>query len=367
MAISIHSLTQVFPFLQKVVWIFLLVCLTAFFAGTETALFSLSRAQREAWEHEKDPKGLRILWLLKKPRRLITTLILGNEVVNISFSALITGIFTQLFPSLPPIGIGFVATACSIPILILFGEFFPKTIAMRFSSSWARIVSGPMIVITWLLWIPRSLISLIAGAIVFVFSGKRKKQEERVALREQELRTLVDLGNAEGEIQPTERKLIHNVFDFGDLTVAQVMTKPSKVFSLPVEIPLSKLVERVSQKEYARIPIYRGKSENILGILFAKDLVGYYSGELQGRALIDLLHPPFFVPKRAKCERLFREFQRRKIHMALVVDEYGKLAGLVTMEDLLQTLFGNLSETTSEPSSTERSESTALEQKEASS
>lgn len=349
MSLHLHTLTNIFPFLQKVVWIFFLVCLSAFFSGTETALFSLSRAQREAWVHDKDPAGIRIRWLLQKPRRLITTLILGNEIVNISLSALITGIVSQLLPQLQPVWIGLLATFCIIPLLILFGEFLPKTIAMRFAPTWARIVSGFMVILSWILWIPRTLVSMISGAIVFVLSRKAAKQEEPKALREQELRTLVDLGSEEGEIQTTERRMIHNVFDFGDLTVGQVMTKTPQIFSLPLDMPLARMVEKVSQTDYARVPLYRGKPENIVGILFAKDLVGYYYGDLQGRALSDLLHPPLFVPKRAKCERLFREFQRRKIHIALVVDEYGKLAGLTTMDDLLLALFGNLTEPNLEP------------------
>jgi len=122
------------------------------------------------------------------------------------------------------------------------------------------------------------------------------------------------------------------------------MTAARQVFALPIDLPLGRVVEAVTRQRYSRVPVYRGRRDNIVGVLFAKDIVGYSTGDshLMGKSLADLLHPPLFVPRRAKCDRVFREFQRRKNHMALVVDEYGRLAGLLTMEDLLQSLFGDI-------------------------
>jgi putative hemolysin len=153
-----------------------------------------------------------------------------------------------------------------------------------------------------------------------------------------------------------ERRLIHNVFEFGDTTVGKVMTPADKVFALPYEMPLGRMVESVAHERYSRVPIFRTvrptgrlarkSPANIewVGILMAKDLVGYASGRLEGHTIQDLLHPPLFVPRTTKCDHLFREFQRRKTHLALVVDEYGRLAGLVTMEDLLEELFGEIAD-----------------------
>jgi putative hemolysin len=173
------------------------------------------------------------------------------------------------------------------------------------------------------------------------------------------------VGSEVGELQVAERRLIHNVFEFGDTTVGKVMTPADRVFALPYDIPLGRLVEAVGVERYSRVPIYktvkrpprRGaggtqsikapqRSDNweVMGILLAKDLVGYARGQLEGHTIADLLHPPLFVPRTTKCDRLFREFQRRKTHLALVVDEYGKLAGLVTMEDLLEELFGEIAD-----------------------
>lgn len=349
--------------LARLLLILPLLTACAFFAGTETALLSLTMAHREALgaqAQEGDATSARILWLLSDPRRLITTLILGNEVVNISLSSLMTGIVQRLVQAIaglfPPhvagsrafamtdeavIAVG--TTVLTVPLLIVFGELTPKTIALKLAPRWARAVSWLTLVLTYALWLPRTVISLVAGAAIFLLGGRAAAKESPV-LREREFRTLVDLGSAEGEIAGTERRLIHNVFDFGDLTVGKVMTPVDKVFALPVEMPLARLVQAVSKERHSRIPLFRGRRDNVVGVLFAKDLVGHARGDLLGRSVKDLLHPPLFVPRRAKADRLFREFQRRKTHMALVVDEYGRLAGLVTMEDLLLTLFRDLQE-----------------------
>lgn len=342
---KLHVVADLGASLQKLIGILLLMIGSAFLAGSETALFSLSKTQRESMGSNKDSASKRILRLLRKPRRLISTLILGNEIINISISTLVTSLIEHIFGvHLSKAWVGLVATLITVPLLVVFCELIPKTVAIKTASRWSRFVSGPLLILTWLLWIPRSIIGGIAGAITFLFVRQPKKADPSPALQEQEFRTLVDLGNAEGEIQSTERKMIHNVFDFGDLTVGQVMTPVQRIFALPMDMPLPTMIEKIASQNYARIPLYQGATNHIVGILFAKDLVGILTKD--SSALSALLHPPLFVPKRAKCERLFREFKRRKVHLALVVDEYGNLAGLITMDDLLQTLFGNLAEAT---------------------
>lgn len=330
-----------------------------FFSGTETALLSLSRAKQEALRQSagEDSASARVLWLLSNPRRLITTIILGNELTNILLSEAMTDFvnrITQLLPArlLPrtqtsrEIMVALVATMLTVPILVLFGELIPKTIGIKLAERWARSVSRATVLLTWILWLPRFLISAISDGVLWIVLGKRGRHTEAApVLSEKEFRTLVDIGQAEGEIKGAERKLIHSVLDFGDRSVGDVMTPAKDVFALPVEMPLARIVEAVTRQRYSRVPVYRGRRDNIVGILFAKDLVGYSFGDLEGRPLSDLMHSPLFVPQRAKCQRLFREFQRRKTHMALVVDEYGRLAGLATMEDLLKTLFGELTKT----------------------
>ncbi len=330
-----------------------------FFSGTETALLSLSRTRREVLRQNAatDAASARVLWLLSDPRRLITTIIIGNELTNILLSEVMTESVTRLFRLFPRLFVGLqpasldvlvaiVATLLTVPLLVMFGELIPKTIGIKLAERWALIVSWLLKVLTWVLWVPRVLVSTVSDLLLLLLIGPKGRHTEAApVLSEREIRTLVDLGQAEGEIRGAERKLIHNVLDFGDLTVGNLMTPERNVFAVPVAMPLARIVETVSKQRYSRVPVYRGRRDNVIGILLAKDLVGYSYGDLEGRPLADLLHPPLFVPKRAKCERLLREFQRRKTHMAMVVDEYGRLAGLVTMEDLLRPLFADLART----------------------
>ncbi|MBL8632892.1 MAG: HlyC/CorC family transporter [Myxococcales bacterium] len=330
-----------------------------FFSGTETALLSLSRTRREVLRQNAatDTASARVLWLLSDPRRLITTIIIGNELTNILLSEVMTESVTRLFRLFPrlfsdfqpaslDVLVAIVSTLLTVPLLVMFGELIPKTIGIKLAERWALIVSWLLKVLTWVLWVPRVLVSTVSDLLLLLLIGPKGRHTEAApVLSEREIRTLVDLGQAEGEIRGAERKLIHNVLDFGDLTVGNLMTLERNVFAVPVAMPLARIVETVSKQRYSRIPVYRGRRDNVIGILLAKDLVGYSYGDLEGRPLADLLHPPLFVPKRAKCERLLREFQRRKTHMAMVVDEYGRLAGLVTMEDLLRPLFADLART----------------------
>ncbi len=352
------SLEGALSALMHALYVLPLLLSAGFFSGTETAMLSLGMAQREALRQAAatDRTSARLLSLLQNPRRLITTLILGNEITNILLSEVMTQVVKNFYELLPAKSLrafspsregltAVTATLLTVPVLVTFGELIPKTIGIKLAERWARVVSRPIVLLTWVLWLPRLAVSTVSDAVLFLLLGRRSRQSEPApVLNEKQFRTLVDLGSAEGELHRTEAKLIHNVLDFGDLNVGVVMTPARQVFALPVELPLGRVVELVTRQRYSRVPVYRGRRDNIVGLLFTKDIVGYSAGEahLQGRSLADILHPPLFVPRRAKCERVFREFQRRKTHMALVVDEYGRLAGLVTMEDLLQSLFGDI-------------------------
>lgn len=351
--------------LQHALFVLPLLLFAGFFSGTETALLSLSMAQREALRQSAQPPTAdrtsgRVLWLLSNPRRLITTIILGNELTNILLSEVMTDLVNRLYLLLPArmlqsisqgrdVVVAITATVLTVPILVTFGELIPKTIGIKLNERWARISSGPTVALTWVLALPRWVISALSAAVLFLLGQRVRHSEPAPVLSEKQFRTLVDLGSAEGEIERTEAQLIHNVLDFGDLTVREVMTPARQVFALPHDLPLGRAVEAVTRQRYSRVPVYRGRRDNIVGILFAKDLVGSSLGDMARNKLSDLVHPPLFVPGRAKCERVFREFQRRKTHLALVVDEYGRLAGVVTMEDLLDWLFGDIAQTPGQP------------------
>jgi putative hemolysin len=341
---------------ERLIAIGALLLASAFFAGSETALFSLSRIQREAMATREDKSSRRLAEMLSHPRRLIVTIIVCNELINIANSSFAATVVAHVFPGVRELGQVIIATAVMVPLILFFGEMTPKSVALRAGESWARIISLPLSMLAYVLTPLRILLQSIAAGVLTIFGARPMTREE--GLREEEFRSLVDVGSEEGELQVAERRLIHNVFEFGDTTVGKVMTAGEQVFALPYEMPLGRMVEAIQAERYSRVPIYktakaprgsdgkrpaRGAME-VVGILLAKDLTGFYWGALEGHTVQDLLHPVLFVPRTSKCDQLFREFQRKRTHVALVVDEYGRLAGLVTMEDLLEELFGEIAD-----------------------
>ena len=190
-----------------------------------------------------------------------------------------------------------------LPLILFFGEMVPKSVALRLGESWARVISAPLQVLAYLITPVRVVLQSIASAVLTIIGARPMTREE--GLREEEFRSLVDVGSESGELQVAERRLIHNVFEFGDTTVGKVMTPADKVFALPYEMPLGRMVEAIAAERYSRVPIYktpkaargadgkrpaRGAME-VVGILLAKDLTGYAWGALEGHTVQDLLHP----------------------------------------------------------------------------
>jgi magnesium and cobalt exporter, CNNM family len=319
-----------------------LIMCSGFFAGSETSLFSLPRLTRERLARSASSTDRYVTTLLRDPRRLIVTILVGNELINITFSSLAATVVKSVLPAAGEVALILATTALTVPMLLLVGEITPKSIALRVAERWAKLAARPLGLFALLVTPIRAILNAVAGAVVRLLGGGSSAPLHR-PIDEAEFRALVDVGSEEGTLEATERRLIHNVFQFGDRTVAEIMTPARKVFSLSYELPLLRLVSEVARSGLSRIPVYRGRKEDVVGILFAKDLVGTAS-RLKGRTVKDLLHAPMYVPKTTKCDRLFREFQRKRTHLALVVDEYGRLVGLVTMEDLLVALFGPVRE-----------------------
>ena len=319
----------------------LLFGLSFFFSGTETALFSLQKVERQRLKHG-DTLDQRTSALLDRRPALITTILMGNETVNIAIAALGAALIAMWQP-----GRLWLNVVLLTPLLVLFSEITPKVLAFRFNLLWARWATWPVTVLFYVLWLPRNLITTLVRFIARLMRVPETPQDER--LQEQEILDLIDHSTQQGDLHHRERELIEAVFEFDDLTVARVMTPRPDIFAVPLNINWHLLLRHCHEAGFSRIPVYRQRPDNILGVLLLKDLLGYRTEPANTpRELRSLLLPPVFVPHSKPADDMLREFLATKNHMAFVVDEHGTLVGLVTLDDLLAELLDHETDETPE-------------------
>lgn len=315
--------------------VFLLgVCV--FFNLAEVSLFSLQKVDREVLREEDGTAGRAILHMLSQPGRLLAALLIGVEFGNIALAAVSAELAIRLVPAAPWLNVVIVA-----PILVLFGDVLPKSLGFHFARGGARLVARPLIVWNELVSPLRWIINGISESVLKAMGVRPATESE--ALREEQLRVLIDKGRETGVIQPMEQEIIHRVFEFGDLPVSRMMTPRPDIFSLSLTTPWPEMLAEIREARFSRVPIWQGNPENIVGILLVKDLLRLRaSPPANARHLQKLLHPASFVPPSKRGQDLLREFRAKNNHMAIVVDEHGACQGLVTMDDLLTELVGEL-------------------------
>ncbi len=320
--------------LVKIILIFTLLCFSAFFSGSETALFSLGSVKLFQLKESNHPKASLIQELIEKPRRLLISILVGNECINITASALAASICISLAGTQGK----WLAIAIMTPLILVFGEVIPKTIAVSYSEKTSLLVAKPISIFARIIFPIRWIIRIVVDRLTSLL-GKQEEKEESIFF-EEEFKELVDVGHKEGIIEKEEREMIHKILKFGDTIVSSIMTPRSDMFSLPYDSDIDHIIREINENHFSRIPIYKQEKNNIIGVLNAKDLLTLRNK--QGSTIISTIRKPYFVPKGKKIQEVLNEFQDKKIHLALVVNEYGSVIGLVTMEDLLEELFGEI-------------------------
>jgi putative hemolysin len=314
------------------------VVISAFCSGSEAAVFSIRRVDREQLATSQRFIDRRIAAMLARPRRLMATVLLGNEAFN---SVLAVLAFIVLEGWYPPWTAFWLAVAVALPLIVLVTEITAKTLAAKAPLVWSRLCVLPLSVLALVVAPARIVVQALTAALLKPL-GVVVRPRPAGDLSEEEFRTLVDAGSAQGQVDARERRLIHRVFEFNDKNVGQVMTPRERIFALSYDLPAQRLVKELAARGFSRVPIYQKSLDNVRGILNAKDLVRTTAGQPLGRPLGELLHEPLFVPRTTPVKRLFLTFKQKKVHMAIVVSEYGKVLGLVTMDDLLSQIFGVL-------------------------
>jgi CBS domain containing-hemolysin-like protein len=320
--------------LSQLVGMLLMLGGFAFFAMSEISIFSLQKVDREALK-EDSSIGPTLTHLLSRPRRLLAALLIGTEITGATMTALSASLIAGIAPTMPWLNVVIVA-----PMLVFFGDVLPQTIGFRFARSSVRFVVRPLSFWNELVSPVRWALSGAADLVLKGLGISSPPAHEQI--EEEHLRVLIEQGRATGVIQEAEEEIINRVFDFGDLRVARLMTPRPDIVSLSVTTPWVEIWETIRKAGYSRIPFYQGNPDNVLGILHIKDLLKIRSQPPNARQLQKMLHPPLFVPPSKRAQDLLREFRSRNQHMAIVVDEHGSIVGLLTLDDLLAELVGEI-------------------------
>ncbi len=319
--------------------IVILLMLSAFFSMSEGALFSLGRHQREKIKKEGKKSAALIERLLKDPYKLIITILLADEAINVAYTSIVTSTLRKIIHLPSDQIITLICIGIASPTLLLLGEIGPKTIGVKYPRLLSTIVSYPLnlfhIIITPFRWI----IMVLSIGLTWLLGGKIE-HEQRTGFNPDEVKALVGLGSEEGVVTDIESKLVGSLFKLEEVPAYKIMTPSIDCFFLPVTISSADAIIEVKKRGFSRIPVYKGDRDNIVGILYVKDLLSATAPD--GLTLEGLIRPPYFIPRTKRAFDLLREFQQKRIHIAIVVDEYGRVDGIVTMEDILEELFGEI-------------------------
>jgi Mg2+/Co2+ transporter CorB len=318
------------------------VLLSAFFAGSETALTASSRASMHRLEKQGNRRAALVNRLIDARGRLIGALLLGNNAVNIAASALATGVLLNWFGE---IGVVYATVVMTI-LIVIFAEVLPKTAAFNAPDRLALWVARPID------WTVRLLAPVLIGIEWLVkrmlrLLGMNVGESESILLPHEELRGAVDLLHREGGVERLDRDMLSGLLDLRDLTVSDVMVHRTEMITVCADDPPEQAVNAVLQSEVTRVPLWKGKPENIVGILHAKDLlraIQVADGDLAKVDIAAIARPPWFVPEIRPLSEQLKAFRRRKTPFALVVDEYGEVMGLVTLEDILEEIVGDITD-----------------------
>jgi Mg2+/Co2+ transporter CorB len=330
--------------MEWIIFYVVVVCLlvSAFFAASETALTGASRASMLRLSKQGNRDAGIVSSLSETRERMIGALLLGNNIANIGASALATGIFTIWFGE---VGVLY-ATAIMTTLVVIFAEVLPKTVAINAPDRVALLVARPMKFMVVLLGPLLTVVEVIVRMLMRLF-GINTGHNQQILSPFERLRGAVDLLHHEGKVEKQDRDMLGGLLDLRELQVSDVMVHRTEMVMINVDLPPEELVREVLATEFTRIPLWRDKPENIIGVLHAKDLlraIRAADGDTSKIDVTTIMLPPWFVPEMRPVSQQLKAFRRRKTHFALVVDEYGEVEGMVTLEDILEEIVGDISD-----------------------
>lgn len=322
--------------LIQIVLLAILLVASGFFSASETALMSLSKI-RIRYMKEEGIKGAKLVGsLIEDSNNLLTSILVGNNVVNIAATSISTSLFLSIFQEK---GVP-IATAVMTILVLIFGEITPKTIAVNNTEKVALLVSRPIKIIITILK-PVVWIFNIITKVIFKILGVQDKGIQPY-ITEEELKTMVNVSHEEGVLEIEEREIINNVFQFGDMQAKEAMVQRLDIIAINVEDTYDEIMDLFKHEKLSRLPVYEESIDNIIGILNIKDVVFLEDDDIKNFNIKDYVREAFFTYEFKKITQLLEEMKKDKSQMAIVVDEYGATAGLITIEDLVEVIVGDI-------------------------
>ncbi|SDI35453.1 Hemolysin, contains CBS domains [Pseudobutyrivibrio sp. 49] len=320
--------------LIKLIILFILLGLSGFFSSAETALTTVNKIKIKTMADDGDKKASRVLNVINRPKKMLSAILIGNNIVNLSASSLATTLAIQIFGNY---GAG-IATGILTLLILIFGEITPKSLATlnstKLSLRYAPAVGGLM----WILTPVIAIVNFLAGLFIRLFGIDPDFKDETIT--EEEIRTMVDVSHESGAIEQDERTMIHKVFDFSDACAKEVMIPRIDMTMVDADITYDELMAVFKEDMYTRIPVCEPDTDKVLGIINMKDFLGV--GPSDNFSVRDYLRDTYFTYEMKNVSDLFDEMREESASLSIVLDEYGELSGMITLEDLLEEIVGEI-------------------------
>lgn len=318
----------------RILALFLLLLLSGFFSGSETAFTSLDRLRLRFLQQKQRPGADRLAELVDNPDRLLSGVLVGNNLVNIATSVIATGLFLEMFGKQGE----WLTILILTPILLIFAEVCPKTYAAQYPERFSFLVLRPM-------RLALLLLAPIIRIVVFVTTGltrfMRKHEREGLFVSEDGIKALIEAGEESGVVAAEQRRMLHGVFELSETRVRDVMIPRTEVVGIDVTSDFASVLAAVRQARHSRFPVYRENLDNIVGVLHTKNVLDYI-GRPEDFSLLEASRKPYFVPESKRIGVLLQNFLKKREHLAIVVDEYGGMEGIVTLEDVVEEIVGDI-------------------------
>lgn len=312
----------------------LLLALSGFFSGSETALLALDRMRVKYLQQKQHPGADRLAKLLESPDRLLGAILVGNNLVNIAATVVATGLFVGHFGERGELLTILILT----PILLIFSELCPKTYAAQNPEKMSFLVLRPILAVLWLLTPVVRIVTLISGFVTGLLHGQK---EETPPLSEDEIKSIIQVGEESGVVTAKQRRMLHSIFDLSETRVRDVMLPRTEVVGIAVDVTFQEILEIVRNSGHSRFPVFDESLDNIIGIIHSKDVLAF-ADRPDEFSLVESCRKPFFAPESKRVGVLLQTFRQKREHLAIVVDEYGGVEGIVTLEDVVEEIVGEI-------------------------